>query len=359
MSMALEMVDVTKSFGSVDAVDNVSISSSRGEFLTILGQSGSGKTTLLRLISGLEQPTSAKALRIGGADVLGVPPHRRNVTTVFQHYGLFPHMSVVENVEYGLKLRGTDANSRRRLAMEMLATVRLEGKDNRRINQLSGGERQRVALARSLVLKPDILLLDEPLGALDERLRLDMQLELMALQRSLGMTFVFITHSQEEAITMSDRIILMHHGRIVQQGKPKALFESPVSPFVATFMGVENVLSGTIEQASGGEVAVRIGGQLVRGRWTGASSPKAGDTAAVMMRAEAVKFEMTASASFNSLPVTPRATVYKGKYLDLIADSPVGEIICRTWDKEAVANSTTFAVWSPDQTTVAALDQAR
>ena len=159
--MALEMVDVTKRFGDVVAADHVSVAARRGEFLTILGQSGSGKTTLLRLISGLEQPTTAEAIRIGGIDVIGLPPHRRNVTTVFQHYALFPHMTVAENVAYGLKLRGQSPAERRRLADEMLATVRLEGKAERRIHQLSGGERQRVALARALVLKPDILLLDE------------------------------------------------------------------------------------------------------------------------------------------------------------------------------------------------------
>jgi ABC-type Fe3+/spermidine/putrescine transport system ATPase subunit len=355
VSLALEMVDVTKRFGDVVAADRVSVAARRGEFLTILGQSGSGKTTLLRLVSGLEQPTSAQALRIAGEDVIGVPPHKRNVTTVFQHYALFPHMTVRENVAYGLKLRGTPPDERRRLADEMLATVRLDGKGERRIHQLSGGERQRVALARSLVLKPEILLLDEPLGALDERLRMDMQIELMALQKGLGLTFVFITHSQEEAITMSDRIVLMHQGRIVQEGAPKDLFESPVSPFVATFMGVENVLRGVIALVSPGEVTLDIAGHPVRGRWTGGTAPAVGAEAAAMVRAEAVRFAAAGDAdATNRLPITERTAVYKGKYVDLIADSPVGELISRSWEKGASAASPSFATWSPDQTTIAA-----
>jgi ABC-type Fe3+/spermidine/putrescine transport system ATPase subunit len=352
--MALEMVDVTKRFGDVLAADRVSVAARRGEFLTILGQSGSGKTTLLRLISGLEQPTSATALRIAGEDVIGLPPYRRNVTTVFQHYALFPHMTVAENVAYGLKLRGTPPAERRRLADEMLATVRLDGKAERRVHQLSGGERQRVALARSLVLKPEILLLDEPLGALDERLRMDMQIELMALQKGLGLTFVFITHSQEEAITMSDRIVLMHRGRIIQEGTPKELFESPVSPFVATFMGVENVMEGIVAEAAPATVTLNVAGHAIRGRWTGGAAPALGAPAAAMVRAEAVQFAPAAVEAANVLPITPRTAVYKGKYVDLIADSPVGELISRSWDRGASAGAPSFAIWSPDQTTVAA-----
>jgi spermidine/putrescine transport system ATP-binding protein len=351
---ALEMLDVTKTFGNVTALDNVSISARQGEFLTILGQSGSGKTTLLRLISGLEQPTAAGALRIAGVDVLGVPAHLRNVTTVFQHYGLFPHMTVVQNVEYGLKLRGVSPDARRAQALSMLATVRLSGKDDRRIHQLSGGERQRVALARSLVLKPDILLLDEPLGALDERLRLDMQVELMQLQRQLGMTFVFITHSQEEAITMSDRIVLMREGRIAQQGSPRELFEEPSSPFVGSFMGVENILSGVVESVTEGLVTLRIGDGMVRGRWTGRNIPSRGAAAAAMVRAEKVALTHAAgSAADNSLPVRLRSTVYKGIYVDLLAESDAGEIVTRSWDHAPQAADLSYAVWSPLQTAIA------
>jgi ABC-type Fe3+/spermidine/putrescine transport system ATPase subunit len=192
----LEVLDVTHRYGEVIALDNVTVTAAPGEFLTILGESGSGKTTLLRIISGLEKPSTIRALKIAGEDVAALSAAARNCTTVFQHYALFPHMSVGENVEYGLKVRGVAPAERTRRAREALALVRLQDKYDRRVHQLSGGERQRVALARALVTRPAILLLDEPLGALDEKLRLDMQVELVGLHKQLGMTFVYITHSQ-------------------------------------------------------------------------------------------------------------------------------------------------------------------
>lgn len=351
---ALEMLDVTKAFGNVTALDNVSIAAAQGEFLTILGQSGSGKTTMLRLISGLEQPTSARELKIAGLDVLGVPAHLRNVTTVFQHFGLFPHMTVGQNVEYGLKLRGVSADDRKAQAQAMLETVRLSGKADRQIHQLSGGERQRVALARSLVLKPDILLLDEPLGSLDERLRLDMQIELMQLQKQLGMTFVFITHSQEEAITMSDRIVLMRSGRIVQEGTPKTLFETPSSPFVAAFMGVENILAGKIESVVDDNVSLRIGSSLIKGHWSGSEKPQKGETASAMIRAEKMVLKTSIpTKADNYLPIRPRSSVYKGKYVDFLADSDAGEIVTRSWTQNAEISNLSFAVWLPEHTVIA------
>ena len=221
----LELRNVTHRFGTVVAVDDVSIAAEQGEFLTILGESGSGKTTLLRVISGLETPSEVGSLRIAGEDVSDTPASERNCTTVFQHYALFPHMSVGENVEYGLRVRGVAPREREHRAREALALVRLGDKYDRRVHQLSGGERQRVALARALVTRPAIVLLDEPLGALDEKLRVEMQVELLELHRQLGMTFVYITHSQEEALTMSDRVILMRRGRIVQEGTPSDLFD--------------------------------------------------------------------------------------------------------------------------------------
>jgi len=281
--LALEIRHATRVYGSVKALDDVSVDARQGEFLTILGQSGSGKTTLLRLIGGLDHPTRIEALRIGGKDVLGLPPHKRNVTTVFQHYALFPHMTVGENVAYPLKLRRVSVDQRKNQAAAMLETVRLSDKFDRKIHQLSGGERQRVALARSIICRPDILLLDEPLGALDERLRLDMQIELLQLQRHFGMTFIYITHSQEEALTMSDRIILMRRGRIEQEGTPSQLFESPVSDFVGSFMGVENIIPGSVEEIDGSVVTVKTDCGPLRGQWTGRASPVAGDRAAVMV----------------------------------------------------------------------------
>lgn len=259
----LEVEDVVHTFGSVVALDHVSLSAGRGEFLTILGSSGSGKTTLLRVISGLERATSVRRLRIDGEDVAGKPPARRSCTTVFQNYALFPHMSVVENVAYGLKIRGVPREEAKTQALRALAMVQLEAKASRRVAQLSGGERQRVALARAVVTRPSILLLDEPLGALDEKLRTDMQIELVDIQRSLGMTFIYITHSQEEALTMSDRIVLMRHGRIEQAGRPVDLFDHPVSRFAAEFMGYENVLAGTLKGQEAGMAVVELANGLL------------------------------------------------------------------------------------------------
>ena len=244
----LQVEHATHRFGDVVALNDVSITARRGEFLTLLGESGSGKTTLLRIVAGLERPTRIARIAIDGEDVSAIPASRRNCTTVFQHYALFPHMSVGQNVEYGLRVRGIDKDQRRKRAEDALALVRLLDKYGRRVHQLSGGERQRVALARALVTEPAILLLDEPLGALDEKLRVDMQVELLDLHEKLGLTFIYVTHSQEEALTMSDRIILMRRGRIVQEGPPTDLFDRPATRFVADFMGVENLLEGTIEE---------------------------------------------------------------------------------------------------------------
>ena len=272
----LQVEHATHHFGDVVALDDVSITARRGEFLTLLGESGSGKTTLLRIVAGLESPTRIARIAIDGEDVSAIPASRRNCTTVFQHYALFPHMSVGQNVEYGLRVRGIDKDQRRQRAEDTLALVRLLDKYGRRVHQLSGGERQRVALARALVTEPAILLLDEPLGALDEKLRVDMQVELLDLHEKLGLTFIYVTHSQEEALTMSDRIILMRSGRIVQEGPPTDLFDRPATRFVADFMGVENLFEGTIESVQNGTASVRIGGHLISGAWSGAGPAERG-----------------------------------------------------------------------------------
>ncbi len=346
----LDIERCTRRFGAVKALDDVSISARRGEFLTILGQSGSGKTTLLRVISGLEQPSSVSRLEIGGQDVRSVPAYKRNVSTVFQHFGLFPHMTVGENIEYGLKLRKVPPQVRRQRAQAMLETVRLPDKFDRRINQLSGGERQRVALARSLVLGPEILLLDEPLGALDERLRLDMQIELVQIQRQLGTTFIFITHSQEEAITMSDRVVLMRHGRIVQDAPPEKLFERPNSAFAGSFMGVENILKGKVARVLDGMVELAVGNASVFGQWAGAEPAVVGTDATLMVRAERVGLgqHMADTPAGTTLAVTVRNRVYKGKYVDLIADSEIGEIVARTWDRTFEQDTATAMSWAGD-----------
>jgi ABC-type Fe3+/spermidine/putrescine transport system ATPase subunit len=347
----LEMVGVTHEFADVTALDDVAITARQGEFLTILGESGSGKTTLLRIISGLETPTRIERLTIAGQDVTRVPAADRNCTTVFQHYALFPHMSVGENVEYGLKVRGVPAPERRARAAEALGLVRLGDKHGRRVHQLSGGERQRVALARALVTRPAILLLDEPLGALDEKLRLDMQVELLELHDKLGMTFVYITHSQEEALTMSDRVILMRRGRVVQAGPPRALFERPASRFVADFMGVENILEGTLAALDGERATVRIGAREVSGIWCGSAPAAAGAQVFVGLRAERIRFGGAGAGApepaANQLACRPGTTIYKGKYLDQSFATEVGTIKARIWDSSIDLERIGSLHWAP------------
>jgi putative spermidine/putrescine transport system ATP-binding protein len=232
---------VRKSFGDVVAVENVDLEIEQGEFFSLLGPSGSGKTTLLRIIAGFERP-DAGSVHLRGADVTGKPPYARDVNTVFQDYALFPHMSVGENVEYGLRVRGVSRKERAQRAGSALEMVRLSGFAKRKPSQLSGGQRQRVALARAIVNRPEVLLLDEPLGALDLKLREEMQIELKRIQQEVGITFVYVTHDQEEALTMSDRLAVFNQGRIEQVASPAEVYERPATEFVAGFVGVSNLL---------------------------------------------------------------------------------------------------------------------
>jgi putative spermidine/putrescine transport system ATP-binding protein len=258
---ALELVAVSKSFGAVVAVDAVSLTVPSGEFLTLLGPSGSGKTTTLMMIAGFEAATSGEIL-LGGRRVTHVSPHRRNLGMVFQHYALFPHMTVHDNVAFPLRTRGvTRAESDRRVA-EALERVRLPGYGARFPAQLSGGQQQRVALARALVYGPPVLLMDEPLGALDKKLREQMQLEIKHLQRELRLTVIYVTHDQEEALTMSDRVAVMRQGRIVQLGPPEDLYERPADEFVADFIGESNFLEVTVRGVTGDVATARTDGGL-------------------------------------------------------------------------------------------------
>ena len=239
---SLSLKGISKRYGPVVAVDNVDLVIREGEFFTLLGPSGSGKTTLLRLIAGFERPDRGR-IELGGRDVTWVPPYGRTTNTVFQDYALFPHMTVSENIGYGLSVKHVGRDEKRRRVAEALAMVRLTGLGNRRPNQLSGGQRQRVALARAIVNEPEVLLLDEPLGALDLKLRQEMQVELKRIQAAVGITFVYVTHDQEEALTMSDRIAVLARGHIQQLGSPVDLYERPASEFVAGFIGVSNLLN--------------------------------------------------------------------------------------------------------------------
>ncbi|NWB89708.1 ABC transporter ATP-binding protein [Pseudomonas agarici] len=264
MTPAVQFTDVSRQFGEVKAVDRVSIDIQDGEFFSMLGPSGSGKTTCLRLIAGFEQP-SAGSIRLHGAEAAGQPPYQRDVNTVFQDYALFPHMNVRDNVAYGLKVKGVGKRERLKRAEESLDMVALAGYGDRKPVQLSGGQRQRVALARALVNRPRVLLLDEPLGALDLKLREQMQGELKKLQRQLGITFIFVTHDQTEALSMSDRVAVFNKGRIEQVDTPRDLYMKPATAFVAEFVGTSNVIRGELaRQLSGSDLPFSIRPEHVR-----------------------------------------------------------------------------------------------
>ena len=261
--VSLELKEIKKSFTKGEAVlDNISLEISKGEFITLLGSSGCGKTTTLRIIAGLEQP-DAGSVWLDGREVTGLEPNQRDVNTVFQNYALFPHMNVAENIGYGLKLKKVPKSEIRKKVSQMLELVQLEGYEKRKPSELSGGQKQRVAIARALVNNPKVLLLDEPLGALDLQLRRAMQIELKHLQKKLGITFIYITHDQEEAINMSDRIAVMRDGRIEQIGTPDEIYNHPKTSYVATFVGNANILHGVAESIQGENAIVKIGNDRV------------------------------------------------------------------------------------------------
>ena len=253
----VRLVDVVKRFGDTVAVDHIDLEVMDGEFFSLLGPSGCGKTTTLRMIGGFEEPTSG-LIELQGEDVTWLPPYRRNVNTVFQSYALFPHLTIFENVAFGLRRKGVSGNEIRSRVSEMLELVELPGYERRKPNQISGGQAQRVALARALINKPAVLLLDEPLGALDLKLRRQMQVELKRIQQEVGITFMYVTHDQEEAMTMSDRIAVMNKGRYEQLGDPESLYERPTTRFVAGFLGISNLLPGTVEGADSEYATVRL-----------------------------------------------------------------------------------------------------
>ena len=296
----VEILDVTKRFGDVVAVDQMTLRIARGEFYSFLGPSGCGKTTTLRMIAGFEQPTAGEIL-LEGQPIAGVPPYRRNVNTVFQHYALFPHMDVAQNVGYGLRQKNVKGAEEKRRVTEALGLVRLTGYEARRTWEMSGGQQQRVALARALVNHPTVLLLDEPLGALDRQLRHDMQLELKALQREVGITFVYVTHDQEEALTMSDVIVVMKDGRIQQQGRPEELYQRPTNRFVAGFIGSSNFLEATVvghDRATGHTTVETADGLRLTGPvMDPGANPVPGDGVTVAIRPERFRLSGRGDAS--------------------------------------------------------------
>jgi spermidine/putrescine transport system ATP-binding protein len=290
----IRLANLTKRFGDVLAVDDVSLTIHAGEFFSLLGPSGCGKTTTLRMIGGFDLPTSGR-IELRGRDVTRDPPDRRPVNMVFQSYALFPHLDVAGNIAFGLKRRGVSGSEIRQRTGAILERVRLSGYERRRPNELSGGQQQRVALARALVNEPNVLLLDEPLGALDLKLRKRLQLELKRIQMDVGITFVYVTHDQEEALTMSDRIAVMHGGRIEQVGAPDDLYDRPATPFVADFIGTTNLLSGTIDELNGDAAVVRLdSGDLCR---IGATGRHEGEVVQLSIRPESIAITAPANGA--------------------------------------------------------------
>ena len=314
MSGIVQLEGVNKYFGKNHVVKNLNLSVEEGEFLTLLGSSGCGKTTTLRMIAGFEEPTSGSIL-VEGQAVEEKEPFERNVNTVFQSYALFPHKTIYDNVAYGLKMKKVPKTEIARRVKEIMALVQLTGFEERYPSQLSGGQKQRVAIARALINRPRVLLLDEPLGALDLKLRKQMQLELKRLQRKLNITFIYVTHDQEEALTMSDRIAVMHDGFLDQLGTPEEIYEQPRTKFVATFIGETNIFEGNIKELAMGRVAVRIENGVIRGCGYGFSR---NEYITVSVRPEKMKFSAAPVKGFQ-LEAQVKDYVYAGSVVKCIA----------------------------------------
>jgi spermidine/putrescine transport system ATP-binding protein len=352
-SVAIALEGVSKGFGKVAAVNDVSLSIGEGEFFSLLGPSGCGKTTSLRMIAGFEQPDAGRIL-LQGDDVTRVPPNRRPVNMVFQQYALFPHMSVYDNVAFGLKVKRVDRREHAGRIKEMLRVVELEGFEKRRPRQLSGGQQQRVALARALVNSPAALLLDEPLGALDVKLRKQMQLELKAIQNDVGTTFVYVTHDQEEALAMSDRIAVMNDGQVEQIGSPREIYTRPQSAFVADFIGSLNVLELTVDELVGDYAVARLGeGERV----IVAAGPgtAVGGEVRVAMRPEQVQLSPAGAASPDGgscLRGRIAEVVFLGMYTQFHVDTRAGRVVSHRMADEPLGElepgTDVVLEWQPD-----------
>jgi len=324
-SQSVVLERISKSFEDVAAVDDVSLEIGSGEFFSLLGPSGCGKTTTLRMIAGFERP-DAGSIRIGDADITETPPHLRPVNTVFQSYALFPHLSVEQNVAFGLRFKDVRKDERRGRVAEALELVRLGGLGQRRPHQLSGGQQQRVALARALVLSPSVLLLDEPLGALDAKLRRELQVELKSIQREIGITFLYVTHDQEEALTMSDRLAVMSNGKVEQLGAPRDVYEHPETSFVADFLGVSNLMRGRLVEGR----SVDVGGVTL----IAAQGVARGGVVRLTIRPERVRIEPPATEGENRVPATIERFVYLGSTTQVFVALPGGDRV-----QALVANS--------------------
>jgi len=355
----VRLVDVTKRFGDHVAVDQINLEVEDGEFFSLLGPSGCGKTTTLRMIGGFEQPTSG-LIELKGQDVTWLPPFRRDVNTVFQNYALFPHLTIFENVAFGLRRKAVKGDEVRRRVMDMLKLVELPGFENRRPNQISGGQAQRVALARALINRPAVLLLDEPLGALDLKLRKQMQVELKRIQQEVGITFIYVTHDQEEAMTMSDRIAVMNKGHYEQLGDPEVLYERPTTRFVAGFLGVSNLLAATVIARDGtyasaklaDDTAIRVPSALVDGQ----------PLVSIGVRPEKIRMSEPSAespAGHNRLTGVVRDASYLGVSTQYIIESRDGTLTVYEQNVERATRAELWSrgdevqlTWSPDHSFV-------
>ena len=345
--LSVEIQSVTRRFGEVTAVDGVSLAIGRGELFALLGPSGCGKTTLLRLIAGFEEPDEG-AILLGGRDVTGVPSHRRPVNMVFQHYALFPHLDVEENVGFGLSYKGLSRDARAARVAEALALVRLTGLEKRRPDQLSGGQRQRVALARALALEPEVLLLDEPLAALDPNLRKEVQVELKSLQRKLGISFVFVTHDREEALALSDRVAVMNHGRVEQVGTPVGVFETPETEFVARFLGAANLFAAEVRRVEERLLVL----QLPDGNEITVTAPAGPprlrrETVRFVVRPEKLALRAVPGASEVSVAVIVEDRVYQGASTEWIVRDHQGDRFTVFAQNSGFGDSLPFSPGSP------------
>ena len=355
----VRLVDVVKKFGDQVAVDGINLEVRDGEFFSLLGPSGCGKTTTLRMIGGFEQPTSG-LIELQGQDVTWLPPFKRNVNTVFQNYALFPHLTIFENVAFGLRRKNVKGSELKRRVTDMLSLVELPGYEQRKPTQISGGQAQRIALARALINRPAVLLLDEPLGALDLKLRKQMQVELKRIQQEVGITFIYVTHDQEEAMTMSDRIAVMNKGHYEQLGDPESLYERPLTRFVAGFLGVSNLLPAKIlgtdgdyaRATLGDDTAIRVPRALVDGQ----------TQASIGVRPEKIRLsepDQDAPAGHNRLIGVVRDASYVGVSTQYIVEAPSGTLTVYEQNVERATRSELWArgdrvqvTWSPDHSFV-------
>jgi spermidine/putrescine transport system ATP-binding protein len=324
MSGDIQLEGLIKRWDDVTAVAGIDLHIEGGEFFTMLGPSGCGKTTTLRMIAGFERPTQG-SIRLDGVEMSNTPPHRRKVNTVFQSYALFPHMSVADNVAFGLRYQKLTKAETKQRTEKAMAMVQLTGFEKRRPGQLSGGQQQRVALARALVLEPPVLLLDEPLGALDARLRVDLQVELKRIQETLGVTFVYVTHDQDEALTMSDRVAVMRAGRIEQLGEPQTLYEEPATSFVANFLGSSNLIPATLEGRDNGHCRLAVGSFSLRAGH--ATAAAASGEAMAMIRPERVRLEAHGASGENRMPGMVEEVVYLGFHQELRVRLATGALV--------------------------------